>query len=111
MPVVRLRHLPPRHTPRRSPLRRRGTLKFPSREARGLGRGSRAAISLHVKTFLAILVGLLMFATLGVLFAGLFGLVRGGGDPARSNQLMRWRVILQGAALLLFALLMTLLRS
>ena len=45
------------------------------------------------------------------LFAGLFGLVRGGGDPARSNQLMRWRVILQGAALLLFALLMTLLRS
>ena len=39
------------------------------------------------------------------------GLVRGGGNPARSNQLMRWRVILQGAALLLFALLMTLLRS
>jgi Hypoxia induced protein conserved region len=64
-----------------------------------------------VKTFLAILVALLMFATLGVLFAGLFGLVRGGGDPARSNRLMRWRVILQGAALLLFALLMTLLRS
>jgi Hypoxia induced protein conserved region len=64
-----------------------------------------------VKTFLAILVALLMFATLGVLFAGLFGLVRGDGDPARSNRLMRWRVILQGAALLLFALLMTLLRS
>ena len=56
-----------------------------------------------------ILVALLMFATLGVLFAGLFGLVRGGGNPARSNRLMRWRVILQGAALLLFALLMTLL--
>jgi hypothetical protein len=64
-----------------------------------------------VKTFLAILVALLMFATLGVLFAGFFGLVRGGGDPARSNRLMRWRVILQGAALLLFALLMTLLKS
>ena len=69
------------------------------------------AISPPVKTFLAILVALLMFATLGVLFAGLFGLVRGGGNPVRSNQLMRWRVILQGAALLLFALLMTLLRS
>jgi hypothetical protein len=82
-----------------------------ARESRGLGRDCRAAISPHVKTFLAILVGLLMFATLGVLFAGLFGLVRGGGDPARSNQLMRWRIILQGAALLLFALLMTLLRS
>ena len=63
-----------------------------------------------VKTFLTILIALLMAGTLGVLFAGLFGLVR-GSDPARSNQLMRWRVILQGAALLLFALLMTLLRS
>jgi hypothetical protein len=66
---------------------------------------------LLMKMFLAILVGLLMLATLGVLFAGMFGLVRGGGDPRRSNQLMRWRVILQGAALLLFALLMTLLKS
>ena len=65
----------------------------------------------RVKTFLAILVGLLMLATLGVLFAGLLGLARGGGNPLRSNRLMRWRVILQGAALLLFMLLMTLLRS
>jgi hypothetical protein len=64
-----------------------------------------------MKTFLTILVGLLMLATLGVLFAGMIGLVRGGGNPQRSNQLMRWRVILQGAALLLFALLMTLLKS
>ena len=64
-----------------------------------------------VKTLLTILVALLMFATLGVLLAGLFGLVRGGGDPRRSNVLMRWRVILQAAALLLFALLMALLRS
>jgi hypothetical protein len=64
-----------------------------------------------VKTFLTLLIGLLMLATLGVLFAGLLGLVRGGGDPQRSNVLMRWRIILQGAALLLFALLMALLRS
>ncbi len=64
-----------------------------------------------MKTFLAILVAILMFATLGVLFAGLLGLVRGGGNPQRSNKLMQWRVILQGAALLLFALLMTLLKS
>ena len=85
-------------------------LPFP-RSGGGLGRGTRHPTSRGVKTFLAILVALLMLATLGVLFAGLFGLVRGGGDPARSNQLMRWRVILQGAALLLFALLMTLLRS
>jgi Hypoxia induced protein conserved region len=66
---------------------------------------------MDVKTFLAILIGLLMLGTLGVLFAGLLGLVRGGGNPARSNALMSWRVILQGAALLLFALLMTLLKS
>jgi hypothetical protein len=64
-----------------------------------------------VKTFLIIMVALLMLATLGVLIAGMVGLVRGGGDPRKSNQLMRWRVILQAAALLLFALLMSLIRS
>lgn len=64
-----------------------------------------------MKTFLVICVALLMLATLGVLFAGLLGLARGDGNPARSNQLMRWRVILQAGALLLFVLLMTLLRS
>jgi hypothetical protein len=58
-----------------------------------------------MKTLLMILIGLAMLATLGVLFAGLFGMVR-GGDPARSNVFMRWRVIIQGAALLLIALLM-----
>lgn len=58
-----------------------------------------------------VLVAALMLATVGVLIAGMVGLVRGGGDPRRSNQLMRWRVILQAAALLLFALLMSLMRS
>jgi hypothetical protein len=71
----------------------------------------RSLYSGWMKTFLVILVGLLMLGTVGVLFAGLFGLIHGGGNPARSNRLMRWRVLLQGAALLLFALLMTLLRS
>jgi len=56
------------------------------------------------------MIGVLMLATLAVLITGMVGMVRGGGDPARSNRLMRWRVILQGAALLLLALLMTLLR-
>ena len=63
-----------------------------------------------MKTFLTIIVVILMFATLGVLFAGLLGLAR-GGDPARSNQLMRWRVILQAGALLLLIIMMSLLRS
>ena len=57
-------------------------------------------------TLLAILTGLAMLGTLGILFAGMLGLVRGGGDPMRSNALMRWRVILQGVSLLLFVLLM-----
>ena len=61
-------------------------------------------------TVLTILVALAMFATLGVLLAGMFGLVRGGGDPRRSNALMRWRVLLQGVAILLFVILLSLLR-
>ncbi len=64
-----------------------------------------------MKTFLIVLIALLMLATLGVLFAGLLGMVRGGGDPNRSNALMRWRVLLQAGALVLFAILMSLLRS
>jgi hypothetical protein len=64
-----------------------------------------------MRTILTILVGLAMLGTLGVLFAGMLGLVRGGGDPRRSNALMRWRVLLQGVALLLFIILLSILRS
>jgi hypothetical protein len=60
--------------------------------------------------FLTVLIGILMLATLGVLIAGMVGLVR-DGDPRRSNRLMQWRVILQGAAIVLFAIMMSLLRS
>jgi uncharacterized membrane protein YozB (DUF420 family) len=60
-------------------------------------------------TFLTILVGISMAATLGVLLAGVAGVSR--GDPARSNRLMRWRVILQAVTLVLFVLLLSLLRS
>jgi hypothetical protein len=60
--------------------------------------------------FLTVLIGILMLATLGVLIAGMIGLVR-EGDPRRSNKLMQWRVVLQGAAILLFVILMSLLRS
>jgi hypothetical protein len=62
-------------------------------------------------TILSILVAAAMLAVLGVLFAGMLGLVRGNGDGARSNRLMRWRVILQGIALLLFCLLLLLSRQ
>ncbi|GGC43691.1 hypothetical protein GCM10011504_22670 [Siccirubricoccus deserti] len=56
-------------------------------------------------TLLTILTGIAMLATLGTLFAGMLGLVR-QDDPVRSNQLMRWRVILQGVTVALFVLLL-----
>lgn len=64
-----------------------------------------------MKTVLIALVVLTMLGTLGVLFAGMIGLVRGSEDHARSNRLMRWRVILQAAALGLFVLLLSLLKD
>ncbi len=63
-----------------------------------------------MSVFLAVVLALLMLGVLGVLFAGLIGVARGGGDPRRSNQLMRWRVILQAAAIALFMLLLWVLR-
>jgi hypothetical protein len=54
---------------------------------------------------LAVLLAVTMLGVLGVLGAGMLGVVR-GNDPMRSNRLMRWRVILQGVALALFALLL-----
>ena len=55
--------------------------------------------------FLTILLGLALLGVLVVLGMGIAGMVR-GGDPRRSNKLMQSRVILQGLALLLLALLM-----
>jgi hypothetical protein len=47
-----------------------------------------------------------MVATLGVLFAGLFTMARGGEFNRRhGNTIMRWRVALQAVAILLFLLL------
>jgi hypothetical protein len=46
-----------------------------------------------------------MILVLATLFTGIFAMARGGEFNARfSNKLMRWRVLLQGLALLLFAL-------
>jgi hypothetical protein len=58
---------------------------------------------------LPILVVVAMLATLGVLFLGIISMAR-GGNPQRSNKLMQTRVLLQGLALLLFALFMLLYR-
>lgn len=61
-------------------------------------------------TVLTILVVLALVSVVVVLAAGLIGLAR-GMDPHRSNKLMQWRILLQGAALALFLLLVTLLRQ
>jgi len=57
--------------------------------------------------FFAILMILAMAAVLASLGIGLFAMVRGGEfGKAYSNRMMRYRVVLQGAALLFFALAM-----
>jgi hypothetical protein len=62
--------------------------------------------------FVATLMIVAMLATLGVLLFGLFSMARGGDFNRRnSNRLMRARVILQGAAILLFLLLVLVMRG
>jgi len=64
-----------------------------------------------MQTFLVILLILMMIATLGVLVWGVVGMVRGGNDPRRSNALMRYRVLFQAGAVLVFGLLLWLLKK
>ena len=57
--------------------------------------------------FLVVLLVVAMVATLGVLFAGLIVMGRGGEASKKySNVLMRWRVILQFTALVILGLIM-----
>jgi ABC-type Na+ efflux pump permease subunit len=58
---------------------------------------------------LPVLFVVAMLGVLGVLAMGVISMVR-GGDPRRSNKLMQSRVVLQGIALLIFALFMMLYR-
>jgi hypothetical protein len=55
------------------------------------------------------LVVVAMLATLGTLFLGIISMAK-GGNPQRSNKLMRSRVMLQGAALILFVIFMLIYR-
>ena len=77
---------------------------------RGAQTNQRAYVICMKIVLIVLLVGM-MLATLGVLLAGLLGLARGGGDPMRSNRLMRWRVMLQAGTIVLFMLLLHLLKS
>ena len=57
--------------------------------------------------FLVPLMIFAMLATLGVLFFGIFTMARGGDfNRKHSNRIMRARIVLQGLALLLFAVIM-----
>ncbi|HXC92094.1 MAG TPA: twin transmembrane helix small protein [Stellaceae bacterium] len=58
-------------------------------------------------TFITILLVLALAGVLIVLAAGMIQMFR-GGNPRRSNRLMQARVIMQGLALLLLAILMLL---
>jgi hypothetical protein len=62
-----------------------------------------------MQTFMIFLVALAMLATLGVLVAGMIGMAR-GVDGGASQKLMRYRVVFQFVALLLFAALMLLVK-
>lgn len=63
-----------------------------------------------MKTFLTILLILALISVAVVLLVGVVGMLR-GGDPQRSNKLMRWRVGLQAVALAIVAVLMLMLKS
>ncbi|HTI86288.1 MAG TPA: twin transmembrane helix small protein [Alphaproteobacteria bacterium] len=58
--------------------------------------------------FATFTIPVLMAGVLIVLIAGIVNLSRKGHDPRLSQKLMRWRVILQGAAILIFLALMLL---
>jgi hypothetical protein len=58
-----------------------------------------------MSNFLLVLVGIGLVATLATLFVGVFSMGRGGDFNKRnSNKLMRLRVILQGATVVVFVL-------
>lgn len=59
-----------------------------------------------MSTFLFILALIAMLAVAGILFTGIFGMVRGGDFNAKwGNRLMRWRVAMQGVAIVLLVAL------
>lgn len=63
-----------------------------------------------MESILPFLLGLAMMATLAILVVGLVGFARNGPFYKKNaNKLMRARVIAQGVALLIFALMVTLL--
>jgi hypothetical protein len=76
------------------------------RESKLAGAGRHAHIP-AMTTFVTVLLALALAGVLIVLGLGMIQMFH-GGNPRRSNKLMQMRVIMQGLALLLLAILMLL---
>ena len=64
----------------------------------------RPAYGFSMSTMFLVLMALAMLAVLGSLFGGLIAMAKGGEfNEKYGNKLMRWRVMMQGLALALFA--------
>jgi len=58
-----------------------------------------------MESYVPIILAAALLAVVAVLFAGLFAMARGGEFNRKyGNKLMRWRVVLQGSAIVLFVL-------
>jgi Hypoxia induced protein conserved region len=77
-----------------------------------LAAGQIASYIPPMSGFLFVLLMIAMVGTLVVLFVGLFAMARGGEFNRRyGNRLMRLRVMMQGAAILLFLALILAMRG
>jgi hypothetical protein len=75
--------------------------------AKGGGAQSRPAGYIDsMRTILMILLGIDLVAVVAVMLVGAVGMANLSRSPQTSNMLMRWRVALQGVAVLLVVLLM-----
>jgi len=60
-----------------------------------------------METLLNVMLAVALAATLAVLVSGIYSMARGGAyNRKHGNVLMRWRVALQGCALLILVLIM-----
>ncbi len=59
-----------------------------------------------MQTFLTVLLVITMLGVVATLVAGVGGMVKGAGNPVRSNRLMQLRVLLQGLAIAIVAVLL-----
>ncbi len=58
-----------------------------------------------MESYVPFILAAAMLAVVAVLFAGLFAMAKGGEFNRKyGNKLMRWRVVLQGSAIILFLL-------